>query len=346
VLASIDPCECLDGATEAEVRDAIARLADLVLSTPLDLAALGPQHSETLWSFPKFDTYLNDAHLQRLLWSRREGTLELTCVDASAAIGEALQQFAGAVLMSATLAPFEHFGAACGLSEGEYGVLRATAPWRRGAYDVAVDLRVSTTLRERTAHHGTTAATIEAVHAHAGRAIAVFFPSYAYAEAILATLERAGTALRATLQPKLPDLAAQAAWVEETLTLADALFLVLGSSFAESIDLLGGRVTHAVVVGPALPEVNAVQKARMDAVTASSGRDAAFRRVYQIPGLQKVNQSLGRLVRAPGHRAKILLHCRRFADPATSSLLDPECQFYRELATESDLHAWLADERD
>src|SRR5690606_27293616 len=116
---------------------------------------------------------------------------------------------------------------------------------------------------------------------------------------------------RVALQPRLSDLAAQSAWVDESLAFTDALFLVLGSSFAEGIDTLGGRVSHAMVVGPALPEVNAVQRARLDALSRL-GRDAAFQRVYQIPGIQKVNQALGRLVRAPGHRAKVLLQCRRF----------------------------------
>jgi Rad3-related DNA helicase len=131
--------------------------------------------------------------------------------------------------------------------------------------------------------------------------------------------------LRVALQPRVRDLAAQSAWVDESLLLGDALFLVLGSSFAESIDALGGRVTHAMVVGPALPEVNAVQRARL-AEAARSGltRDAAFRRVYQIPGMTKVNQALGRLVRAPGHRARVVLQCRRFLEPSYASLLAPD----------------------
>ena len=340
VLAHVAPCEILDGALEADVRDALGRLAELVATTPLDYAALGPRHSETLWQCAGLADFLQDARLHRLLWSRHPGELEFTCVDASAAIGESLAAFGGALLMSATLAPFEPFAAACGLEH--YTPLRAPAPWRHGAYDVAVDLRLATTLRERAQHYGMTAGTIEALQAAAGRAVAVFFPSYAYAEAIAHTLETYGSTIRVALQPKLPDLAAQAAWVEENLALADALFLVLGSSFAESIDLLGGRVSHAMVVGPALPEVNAVQKARIDAY-AGLGRDAAFRRVYQIPGLQKVNQALGRLVRGPGHRAKVLLHCKRFAEPSYAALLDPECQLYSELATREDLEAWLAD---
>jgi Rad3-related DNA helicase len=218
--------------------------------------------------------------------------------------------------------------------------LRAPAAWRDHAYTVAVDVRVDTSLRHRGSHLGTTAATVEALRAAAGGAVAVFFPSYAYAENVLRALEYSGTVLRTALQPKLPDLAAQAAWVEESLMLADALLLVLGSSFAEGIDLLGGRVTHAMVVGPALPEVNAVQKARLEAF-AHLGRNEAFRRVYQIPGLQKVNQALGRLVRGPGQKAKVLLHCRRFADPTYASLLSPEYQMYREVGNESDLQEWL-----
>jgi Rad3-related DNA helicase len=57
--------------------------------------------------------------------------------------------------------------------------------------------------------------------------------------------------------------------------------------------------------------------------------------------LQKVNQALGRLVRAPGHRAKVLLHCRRFADRTYASLLATDYQFYREIAGDSDLSDWL-----
>jgi DNA excision repair protein ERCC-2 len=341
ILGTIAPCEILDGALEAEVRDALARLAELVAATPLDYAALGPHHSETLWQFPKLVDFLADDRLRRLLWSRRPGELEFTCVDAAEAIGETLRGFGGALLMSATLAPFDQAAASCGLAADGFAALRAPAPWRHGAYDVAVDLRVATTFRERASHHATTAATIEQLFGAAGRAVAVFFPSYAYAEAIQRTLEQTGSVLRVSLQPKLPDLAAQAAWVEENLAFADALFLVLGSSFAESIDLLGGRVSHAMVVGPALPEVNAVQQARLEAF-AELGREAAFRRVYQIPGLQKVNQALGRLVRGPGQHAKILLHCRRFAEPAYAALLDPECQLYREIATPAELAEWLA----
>ena len=181
----------------------------------------------------------------------------------------------------------------------------------------------------------------------APRSVAVFFPSYAYAEAIMRSLESAGSPVRVALQPRAAELAAQSAWVEAALARADALFLVLGSSFAESIDLLGGRVTCAMVVGPALPEVNAIQRSRLARLEdAGLSRTAAFRRVYQIPGMQKVNQALGRLVRAPGQHARVLLHCRRFADPTYATLLSPEYQRATVVDSDDRLAAWLAAEPD
>ena len=396
LLAGLQPTDAVDAALESELHDCIERIVRLTNSLPLDYAALGPKHSETLWQFVALDEFLADPNLRRLLWCPHSGELNFTCIDATAAIGETLGRFGGAILMSATLQPYATMAAACGIEQvgrtvpvsrlvpidpkdgssgitrPTYATLHAPAPWRDNAYDVAVDTRVETTFKRRANYYGTTAATIEAMHAAASASsslprrgsadrnevglvspsqlaalnsqltscIAVFFPSYAYAESVLRALENSGSVLRVALQPKLPDLAAQNAWVEESLVLTDALFLVLGSSFAEGIDLLGGRVTHAMVVGPALPEVNAVQKARLETYSGL-GREAAFRRVYQIPGLQKVNQALGRLVRAPGQQAKVLLHCRRFADPSYSSLLAMEYQFYREIASESDLSEWL-----
>jgi Rad3-related DNA helicase len=240
-------------------------------------------------------------------------------------------------------------------------LLRAATPWRDAAYDVAFDARVDTTFQHRSHHYTATAATIAALHAAAAShpvgpplagapptsAVAVFFPSYAYAEAIRAELAAIAPTLRVALQPKLRDLAAQSAWVADSLLAADALFLVLGSSFAESIDALGGRITHAMVVGPALPEVNAVQRARLEVCRAgspnpASSRDAAFRRVYQIPGMTKVNQALGRLVRAPGQRARVILHCRRFLEPSYASLLAPDYQSGTNLLDDAAFAAWLA----
>lgn len=347
LLSALPATEGLDPALEADVADTLATLAATLRQEPIDSAALGPHFTELLWATPALSEWLANPLLRKLLWSPRPAELSFTCLNAADAIGETLRAYGGIVLASATLSPTDAFADAIGLSPPPNEPpaifsLSAHTPWRVGAYDLAYDLRVDTSFRERTRHHSTTAATIAAMHAAAAaRCVAVFFPSYAYAETLARELARSHPGLRIALQPRLTDLAAQTAWVEESLALTDALFLVLGSSFAESIDLLGGRVSHAMVVGPALPEVNAVQRARM-AEYAELGREAAFRRVYQIPGMAKVNQALGRLVRAPGHRARILLHCRRFGELSYAQLLAHDYQFGQNLLDDADLAAWLS----
>lgn len=83
-----------------------------------------------------------------------------------------------------------------------------------------------------------------------------------------------------------------------------------------------------MVVGPAIPDTtSALQKARHARFRAESGEKAAFRHTAILPGMRKVNQALGRLVRAPGQTAVVLLHCRRFADPEHAAFLAREYRF-------------------
>ncbi len=369
-LATLPVCDALSLEYEDDLADTLRTVSEQLALHPPDFATLGPHLSEQLWLIPVFNAWVADASLKKLLWSPRPGELRGTCLDAASAIGASLQPFGGVIFATATPGPVEAFAAACDLIEGRAGPLgpprttfdlrilntapsghalppdsqltavTAHTPWRDAAYDIAYDTRVDTTYQRRSHYHAATAATVAALHAAARGPVAVFFPSYAYAEAVERALLANHPGMRAAIQHRQGDLAAQSAWVEESLVFADALFLVLGSSFAEGIDVLGGRISHAMVVGPALPEVNAVQKARLAALPGLT-REEAFRRVYQIPGMQKVNQALGRLVRAPGQRAKVLLHCRRFAELSYAQLLDRDYQFGTTITTDAELSGWV-----
>ena len=108
---------------------------------------------------------------------------------------------------------------------------------------------------------------------------------------------------------------------------------------AEDVDSLGGKAGMEIVVTPSLPEMNLIQETkrqRFDAIDKSG-----FERAYLQPGIQKVNQALGRLVRAPTHKVKVLLHCERFADPKTRRLLDPLYQSKRFIDNDEALTEWI-----
>ena len=345
LVASTRTKDALDLAAEEDLIEVLEQVAETLALTPLDYAALGPDLAEILWRPSELVVWLRDLALTRLVWAPRDGQLAFTCLDAAPAIGSTLRSFGRVLLASATIGPVAAVATAAGLEPAELKRVQALTPWRDGAYDVAVDLRVDTRYQQRARSYATTARTIQTVKHAAQSGVAVFFPSYRYAQTIADELDKIAPGIRVALQPKLPDLAAQTQWVEQSLALADVLFLVLGSSFAEGIDLLGGRVSHAIVVGPALPEVNAPQRAWLENLerTADS-REAAFDRVYRIPGLQKVNQGLGRLVRAPGQRTRVILHCQRFIDPSYAQWLAPDYQLGAHLTDDEALAAWLNEE--
>ena len=58
--------------------------------------------------------------------------------------------------------------------------------------------------------------------------------------------------------------------------------------------------------------------------------------------MTKVTQAIGRLVRAPGQKAKVLLHCKRFAEPSYSALLATDYQMFTEIADDTGLGNWLS----
>jgi Rad3-related DNA helicase len=271
-----------------------------------------------------------------LPWSPRAGCLRVECLDAREGVGKALRQFRRALLMSATLSPADAFEAACGLAPREAARVECAAPWRADAYDVIVDARVDTRLKTRERHLRTTAETVLALGAT--EPLAVFFPSYRYAEAVAVYIAALDGGFRAAVQPAGVTPEQNAAFIEEASLTARALFLVMGGGLAEGVDLLGGRISRAMVVSPGLPDVTPPRAARMELLRRRGSADS-FREVYLIPALRKVNQALGRLVRAPGQRARVVLHCRRFAEPACAPLLSPE---YRGGVVVRNEREWLA----
>lgn len=330
----------LDLREQYHLRDLLGAFAAAAEDDPPRWRELPPELADAAENLLRSAALLEDDAFEVLVWTGEAGSLRLSVLDAAKSISATLHAFHRVVLMSATLAPMDDFAAAIGLPPGEAQPLHAAAPWRANACRVAVDTRVDTRFQHRERFYRLTAETTVALARTATGPVAVFFPSYRYAETVLQEVESLAPGLRVASQPRGLDTDGQEAFLADALRGADLLFLVLGGSFAEGIDPLGGRVTRAMVVGPALPEVNPLQKARLES-REPHGRDAAFREVYVIPGMRKVNQALGRLIRAPGHTATILLHGQRFAQPLYQDLLALEYAPATTILHDADLEAWL-----
>ncbi|MCH2074051.1 MAG: hypothetical protein MK130_04205, partial [Puniceicoccaceae bacterium] len=340
-IDSLSPKLALTGNQFYTGLDLCEDFSEQLKRSTFDYDATAPFAIKLLRSIPKLSETLSLHSQQYLHWVPRNGVFAATCLDASEWIAECLKLFGGSIMMSATLSPFKSYRESCGLDKESVTIVQAQTPWRDDAYDVAIDCRIDTRLIKRESHYETTALTIvELIQHNAGGAIAVFFASYLYAENIQAYIEALAPELRIKRQPRGVDLAEQSIFINEGLLIADALFLILGSSYSEGIDQLGGRVEQIMIVGPALPEVNLLQKKKMEDHPSLS-QDEAFRDIYIRPAMRRIHQALGRIVRAPGHTARVLLHCKRFAEDAYRSELAPEYQSDCQLLKDEDFFRWL-----
>ncbi len=96
-------------------------------------------------------------------------------------------------------------------------------------------------------------------------------------------------------------------------------FAVLGGAFGEGVDLPGNRLIGAFIATLGLPQINPVNEAMRQMIDRSIGH--GFDRVYLYPGIQKVIQAAGRVIRSEYDRGIIWLVDERYAEPRIKALL-------------------------
>ena len=252
---------------------------------------------------------------------RKHAALLLQCLDASQEVLAASKRARGTVYFSATLAPFEAARRTLGSEEGDACLLLPSPfdPARLHARIAPIDIRYAA--REATASQvaGEIAAQLRA---SAGNAMA-FFPSYAYMERISElVLGEAGLTEIDFMRERrgLTEAEKRAmlgAFAEEGRRCT--LFAVLGGAFSEGIDLPGEQLRCVIVVSTGMPQPDAQVRA-MQAYYDAQGENG-FDMAMTLPGMVRVIQAAGRLIRTETDEGELLLIDRRFRSAKARSLL-------------------------
>jgi Rad3-related DNA helicase len=340
-------CDQLEPPDESDLIGLLREIRESLDVSSFGDDELSPDSLEWLWNLSYILGDWDHPHISMVAHAPKKGCIRLSCINAAAVIGPTLAQFHRSILMSATLKPWPDFRQAAGIEETlpTAGAktsceIEGIAPWLEGCFEVIVDARVDTRYRQRESCLDITAGAIGDTASGSRGCVAVFFPSYKYAEMAMERVQFRFPLLRCELQPRDLALEEQNTFLENALRHADVLFLVLGSRFSEGIDTLGGQVEQAIVVSPALPEVNSLQRLREAAFPGPA--PAAFRSLYLIPGLRKISQALGRLVRTPEQRARVLLHGKRFMEPSYQDLMPIYLSPVDHIVTDEDFaRKWL-----
>jgi DNA excision repair protein ERCC-2 len=245
-------------------------------------------------------------------------SLRIECLDASRFLAPLLEASAACVAMSATLEPFEFYRDLLGFDARRTDALALPSPFpSEHRLVVAVD-EVDTSYRVRARWYGRIAELVGEL-VPAGRNALALFPSYEFLREVASRLTvnthrvevQRGDDSDRTRAEILARLRGNR---EPALLLA-----VLGGVFAEGVDYPGEMLSEVMVVSPALPQVGP-ERELLKAYYADR-YERGFEYAYLIPGMRRVVQAAGRLIRSEQDRGAIVLICKRFVREPYVSML-------------------------
>jgi Rad3-related DNA helicase len=147
-----------------------------------------------------------------------------------------------------------------------------------------------------------------------------FFSSFDYLEAALTRLQERYPALPVWAQARQMGEASRTAFLQRFDAAGQGIgFAVLGGVFGEGVDLPGRRLIGAFIATLGLPQFDDFNQAVCERLEARFGRGYDY--TYRLPGLQKVVQAAGRVIRTPEDRGTILLLDERYRERRYRDLL-------------------------
>ena len=255
----------------------------------------------------------------------------LFCMDPSEELSRRLEKVQATIFFSATLTPLDYFKQLLGGSEEDVaGSLPSPFPPENLA--LLVHHGVATNYKQRAESYDEVAHIIrEAAEARVGN-ILIYFPSYLYMEEIHSRFTELVPEVRTLLQSRDMSEPEREAFLENFVApdkQSMVAFAVMGGIFGEGIDLVGERLSGVVVIGVGLPQVCLERDLIRDFFEETEKSGFAY--AYRYPGMNRVLQAAGRLIRTEEDRGFVLLVDERFSQARYRRLFPPwwETNFIR-----------------
>lgn len=256
-------------------------------------------------------------------WRQATGkdlTIKLFCLDPSNHLRSALERCRSAIFFSATLTPARYFQEIFGCDRTVVR-LAIPSPFPPTHLKVVVANGISTYYAQREQSLDRIVALIRTFIGSKKGNYLCFFPSYEYMTMAAAHFEGQTGGARLLVQSREMDDAGRARFLERFSAPIDRTlvgFAVMGGIFGEGIDLVGERLSGAVIVGVGLP---AICPERDLIRSHFDERGVGFDFAYRYPGINRVLQAAGRVIRTDCDRGAVLLIDQRFCSPGYQRLL-------------------------
>ncbi len=271
--------------------------------------------------------------------------MRMYCIDPSYNLSEKLKNAKSAIFFSATLTPLKYYRRILGGCD-EDAILAFDSPFDPRRRLMMQTAGISTRYKDREHSMQRLVDYIRTfVEGHTGNYI-VFFPSYKYMHDAFDMLESLMPQVAFIVQETEMGEGERERFLEtfqpdpsETLV----ALCVLGGIFSEGIDLIGNRLTGVAIVGVGLPTVNLENDLIRDYFDREESAGFAF--AYAFPGINKVMQAVGRLIRSEEDAGLILLLDDRYSNRYYRNMLphDWNAKVTREKEIGSQIKAFWKD---
>ncbi len=221
--------------------------------------------------------------------------ITLSCLDASKYILDTIKsRVSGTVLFSATLSPIDYYVKL--ITNGEGKTISIPSPFKQSHLGLFIDDTTSTRYRDRDRSIDNI---IDSIYALAETKIGnyiIFFPSYVYLNMVLKQFNTEDYEM--LIQTRNMSMKQRKEMLNEFNCLSDksrVAFFVLGGSFSEGIDYIGDMLNGVLIVGVAMPQYNKYNELLRNYFDDQFNE--GFDYAYTYPGMNKVIQAVGRVIR-------------------------------------------------
>ncbi|WP_432754137.1 ATP-dependent DNA helicase [Pseudomonas sp. WMBT8] len=265
------------------------------------------------------EQFIFDISQRDPLAKRRFSRLSLRNVVPAEFIRPRLTAARSSVLFSATLSPRHYYADLLGLP-ADTAWVDVESPFDAAQLQVRIIDRISTRFVHRQASLAPIVAVIAEQFERTPGNYLAFFSSFDYQQQVAQLLAERHPSIPTWHQSRGMAEAERQAFLDQFTQHSQGVgFAVLGGAFGEGIDLPGARLIGAFIATLGLAQLNPVNeqmKLRMGAIFG-----AGYDYTYLYPGIQKVVQAAGRVIRTQQDQGVVMLIDDRFAEPKVRPLL-------------------------
>ena len=269
-------------------------------------------------------------------------TAELLCIDPSGILERMLSTASSSIMFSATLSPTDYFTEVFGMENAE--VLELQSPYEHENLCIVAYDSISTRSSDRKNTVQECAEVIvSATTAKEGNYL-VYFPSYEYMKSVCKAFAAIAPECGIVMQKPGMSYKERQRFIDifhEKRNGTIVGFCVLGGMFSEGIDLAGESLIGAVIVGCGMPQLSAERNIMASYYDEKNERGKEF--AYTCPGMNKVLQAAGRVIRSENDHGIIVMIDDRLNDPDMKMLFPPHWRHMKYTSNLTSLNVILDD---